>query len=337
MNINNLFAIGFFIFGVFVGYNQVNVSKSDCYDYPDDPIEDIEWMGNDFTVEDLEYAFNNARNQESIQLGISLPEIVFPDQTTWDNMSDNEQMLWLLNEERTARGLIPFENYEENVTGIAQYYAQYLIDNDAWGHDADGNNPWDRLYSNEAIGNCHDFIPYLECNFVMVRNDDNFYNVLAHAVYFFMYTDDECCSWVHRHSLLWDDFNDNSGEEGSEGFLGVGHAYGTDYTGSFSQSWEFAQLLVLNMFDPCENWEAAGIQDYSENNIVVYPNPAQNYINFLSDDRIDFVKVFDNVGNLIFCKPVDENTLDISTLNKGMFFIVLQSGDHQISTKLFVD
>ncbi len=56
----------------------------------------------------------------------------------------------------------PLHGVEENVDGVAQYYAQYLLDNNDWGHDVDGNNPWDRLDTNAAISSCRDFLSVAE-------------------------------------------------------------------------------------------------------------------------------------------------------------------------------
>ena len=71
-------------------------------------------------------------------------------------MSDNERALWLINSERQARGLKPFHGYESNVTSVAQNWANWLLTNDKWGHNADGKSPRIRLEENEAINSCHD-------------------------------------------------------------------------------------------------------------------------------------------------------------------------------------
>ena len=71
--------------------------------------------------------------------------LTLPSQGEWDGMTNGEKALWLINRERIDRGVMPLHDVEANVTGVAQYYADYLLDNDAWGHYEDGRSPWERL------------------------------------------------------------------------------------------------------------------------------------------------------------------------------------------------
>jgi hypothetical protein len=42
-----------------------------------------------------------------------------------------------------------FGGVEANVTSVPQYYAEYLIEHDAFDHEAAGRNPWERLHANQ--------------------------------------------------------------------------------------------------------------------------------------------------------------------------------------------
>ena len=80
--------------------------------------------------------------------------------------------------------------------------------------------------------------------------------------------DDSGSSWGHRHTVLWYPYHDNSGLTGKEGFLGIGRASGGPYQGPFSTSWPFAELIVMNVFDPCSTWgdtDADGILNDQDN------------------------------------------------------------------------
>jgi uncharacterized protein YkwD len=120
--------------------------------YPPDLTSDIEWSAGTNGVADIQAAFNNARMTENNQLGTSLPMMTLPNQTTWNGMSDADKALWLINRERIDRGVAPLQGLESSVNGVAQYYADYLLDHNAWGHSADGRSPWDRLDDIPAIG-----------------------------------------------------------------------------------------------------------------------------------------------------------------------------------------
>ncbi len=232
----------------------INSSEIDALSYPPDPSSDISWSGGVNGVEDIQSAFNNARSQENNQLGTALSPMVLPSQTIWNSMTDGEKALWLINQERVVRGLVPLDNIETNVTGVAQYYADYLLDNDAWGHSEDGNSPWERLSNNPAIDACYDFLNVAENIAVFVTSGNSIALPIERSVYMWLY-DDAGSNWGHRHAILWYSYNDDSGQSGQEGFLGIGRANGGPYQGPFSSSWNFAELIVMNVFDPCVTWD----------------------------------------------------------------------------------
>jgi hypothetical protein len=222
--------------------------------YPADPTADIAWSGGTSTVSDIQNAFNHARTVENTQLGTSIPAMTLPSQTTWDGMSNSDRAFWLSNRERIDRGVLAMHGTEANVTSVAQYYAQYLLDNDAWGHYEDGLSPWQRLEANPAIGACHDSLSVAENIAVFVTSGSSIALPVERSVYNWLYVD-AGSGWGHRHAILWYPYNDNSGTAGMEGFFGIGRASGGPYQGPFSQSWPFAEMIVMNVFDPCSTWQ----------------------------------------------------------------------------------
>jgi hypothetical protein len=233
---------------------SIEVDARDALSYPTDPSSNISWSGNTNSVADVQAAFNNARAIENSQLGTSIPMLTLPSQTSWSSMSDGEKALWLINRERIDRGVMPLHGLENNVNSVAQYYADYLLNNNAWGHQADGRDPWERLSDNPAIGACHDFLSVSENLAAFVTSGSSIALPIERTIFMWMYTDGDCCSWGHRHAVLWYPYNDNSGPSGREGFLGIGRANGGPYQGGFQQSWPFAEIIVMNVFDPCASW-----------------------------------------------------------------------------------
>lgn len=222
--------------------------------YPQDPNSDIDWSAGTSGVADIQSAFNNGRAGENSQLGLSIPMLTLPSQAIWDGMSNSEKAFWLVNHERIDRGVLSMHGVEANVEGVAQYYAQYLLDNDAWGHSEDGNDPWDRLNTNPTINACHDALGAAENLAVLATSATSIPLPVERSVYMWMY-DDAGSSWGHRHAILWYPYNDNSGAAGMEGFIGIGRASGGPYQGPFDNPWNFAELIVMNVFDPCSTWE----------------------------------------------------------------------------------
>mgnify|MGYP001270416401 CR=1 FL=1 len=126
--------------------------------YPTDLISDIAWSAGTSTVADIQAAFSNGRANENVQLGTSLPGMVMPTQSAWDAKSNSEKVLWLVNSERVARGVLPLQDVDTNVISVAQNYANFLLANNAFGHTENGQDPWQRLESNPAIAGHHDFL-----------------------------------------------------------------------------------------------------------------------------------------------------------------------------------
>ena len=122
------------------------------------------------------------------QLGTTLPVLTLPIQAEWDAMDEAEKALWLINQERSDRGIDPLEQIEANVTAVAQTYADYLLDNDAWGHYEDGRSPWDRLQDNPEIGACYDNLSVAE-NLAVFVSTGSIPLPVERSVYMWMYDD----------------------------------------------------------------------------------------------------------------------------------------------------
>ena len=276
--------------------------------YPADPTADIAWLSScGYTgVSSIQCAFNIARSTENVQLGTSVPMLTLPSQATWDAMSNGEKALGLINRERIDRGIGPLTDVEMNVTGVAQIYALYLLDHDVWGHTADGRTPWERLEDNPDIGACHDFLSVAENLAAFAASGGSIPLPVERSVYMWMY-EDTAASWGHRHTIVWYPYNDNSGSSGTEGFLGIGRASGS------WQSYPVAEIIVMNVFDPCANrvdTDGDGIPD-DEDNCPMEDNPDQE--NEDGDGMGDACDTCtdtdgDGFGNPVF--PVNTCTVD---------------------------
>ncbi len=259
--------------------------------YPADPSSNWDWKddtGCGYSgVSDIACAFNAARTHENTELGTSLTSIDMPDQSTWNAMSNGEKALWLINEERVDRGVHPLEDIETNVENVAQTYADYLLANDAWGHYEDGNDPWERLRNNSTIGACYDYLSVAE-NLAVFVSDWSISLPIERSVYNWMYADAGLPDWGHRHAILWYSYNDNGGDAGEEGFLGIGLASGGPYKGPFPKTYANAEIIVMNVFDPCSTWD--------------YEEPPEGPIVYVSEDG--------NCGGLPDCHDTIQSAVE---------------------------
>lgn len=234
---------------------QSIVSQEVPPSYPPDPPYDIEWLSFR-TLDDIIAAFAHAHEQENALLGTSLEPLNFPSEEEWIAMSDGEKALWLINEERIARGLIPLEGLEENVTAVAQSYAEWLLLNNLFAHDADGRTPWERLEANPRIGACYDLLPVAENLYYAATAAPTFLPVVVERAIYVMLYADAGWQWGHRHAMLWSPYTENVGAPDREGFLGVGHAQGGFISPLDGQFYQSTDILVFNFFDPCETWDS---------------------------------------------------------------------------------
>lgn len=144
--------------------------------------------------------------------------IVFPaDYAGW---STSEKGLWLLNEERKARGLLPFEGVDPFVEQVAQNWAQTNMDDDSFVHNPDIVGDVEALCTGCVgnIGNGAAENLYWRWGSPTLGEPEFGIEI---AIYWWMY-EDFASSWGHRHALLWDNLENDHGPADSEGFVGFG-------------------------------------------------------------------------------------------------------------------
>ncbi len=225
------------------------------------------------TVESTEAAFNKARRQEEIQLGLPQGKLVnlkLPEQAIWNKMTDDAKALLLINSERIARdemlpGVIglPLEGIETHIDHIAKKYGDLLHDLNAFSHSADGLSPFLRIDNDLDIGTgtgCHDFLPRAESLAAFASRGFTISEPLIQAVYGFLYADAES-HWGHREMILLQDtdlrgrkgFINDDDDPKAEGYLGVYVRMSDNYHPDFAPDYEHGAIVVLEYFDPIEN------------------------------------------------------------------------------------
>jgi hypothetical protein len=103
-----------------------------------------------------------------------------------------------------------------------------------------------------------------------------------------------------------------------------------DYWGGANQQFKLENLVVVKSIKDEEP------EIKPEEPIVVYPNPVSDYITLLTDKIINRLSVYTTNGKLLICKSVVENnTLDISGLDAGMYMIRIED-EETVSTMKFI-
>ena len=101
----------------------------------------------------------------------------------------------------------------------------------------------------------------------------------------------------------------------------------------FNQTWT-AQLYEEEV--PCLG--TAGLNGNEFNNVEIYPNPANEYLNFdtNSNENID-VQIFDILGKSVLLLENVPNTINISELKSGIYFVQITLGTEKTTKKLIVN
>ncbi len=316
---------------------EIPVFLKEIKDVPPDPINDFEWQTCSGTaVEQIEHAYNEARKNENSELNLSIPMMNLPSQTEWDAMSDNEKTFWLVNCERKDRGVMELEGINPYVVETAQAYAQLLLETNTFGHfqpsgDGSIDNPWKRLEEHPVIGEYLDFLNVVE-NLTVFRGGWTF--TTARAVYTCMYQD-KGVNWGHRHCILYYPYDDNYGETGKEGFLGVGKVTGTH------QGYDNSDIVVFNVCDPSSDY-VVKIKDFSNRLIKrdSFTLKVDNkMINIQLDDKFDGdIKIYNIHGQQIIHQKIssDHLTIRLNKITTGLLIITLDIGNKQFVKRVLV-
>jgi len=73
-----------------------------------------------------------------------------------------------------------------------------------------------------------------------------------------------------------------------------------------------------------------------ENKIQIFPNPANKEISIISHNSISEVKIFTQTGFIVFEEMSPENTIDVSNLQPGLYFIGIKSDSGLYREKLII-
>ena len=80
-------------------------------------------------------------------------------------------------------------------------------------------------------------------------------------------------------------------------------------------------------------------ENYSQADISIYPNPAQNelYISGKDGVRINEVNIYNTIGEIVLHKEGIIQYLDVSQLQRGMYIIEVINDKSKIRTKLIIN
>ncbi|RVU82787.1 hypothetical protein EOL70_19795 [Leucothrix sargassi] len=223
---------------------------------------DIEWSSAaaniSVSVSEIASAFNDARALDPT----IKQKLLMPLQADWDAMTTSEKGLFLVNSERCARGLPPFEAIAPELINSTSKYADELSDSGAFSHTHGVYpNPSARIegYAGVDVGTNADWMAQTEN---LSRHVSGFsagyptiYEPIARAMYTYMYADTSS-NYGHRTLILINVDNENSGEAGAEGLFALSK---TTKQYKDSEFFKTDVTSVMHVFDPNEAWDMSNV------------------------------------------------------------------------------
>ena len=221
----------------------------------------------------IEFNFNNARRWEESNRG--LPNNCLgnlnPPAGGWNSMTEIEKALYIIQDERTARGFLPFQGMEVNLNAISQAHSEWMLANDKFSHTGDpslgtggsdsgddchsafvGSHYTQRINSSVEVSGCWEIAGTRENIGIIAGNRE----LSGSIIYGMMYVDHDCCSWGHRIAFLYP-FSNNFGSNNHEGLIGIGVAEQAGYLWPKFQNeicrTYFVKAITFKLYDPQAN------------------------------------------------------------------------------------
>lgn len=230
----------------------------------DPPVDGPVWDTN-LTVQGN---FNQAHRWEEEVL--DLPPFclgyIAPPAGDWGSMTDVETAYYLHTLERVSRGLTPLEGQLPELDALAEDHSYWLINEDVFSHGGDnfygesqsyfdcnnqfhfGSSPFDRIDSDPNLRGCWETAS--ENIGIEVSTAPIAINFGAKAIYDMIYRNTNT-AWGHRHNVLRQ-YNNNNGNEYTEGYLGIGIASGSNFRAHSMGcvNWNYTEVITIKFYDP---------------------------------------------------------------------------------------
>ncbi|MBP1644694.1 MAG: putative Gingipain [Bacteroidetes bacterium] len=223
-------------------------------------------------------------------------------------------------------------NIETFETGNLNSFAWENISAIPWVIDNNPNNLYTGSYSMKSGSISNNSKTTLSVNFTSIIND---------SIVFYMRTSTEQNYDVLRFyidniivlettgEIPWKrySFAVNQGE----------HNFKWEYEKDYSQSGGSDAIWIDNVDFPL-NGIVLSNNNLSNNtdNIVVYPNPAQDFFVVSNLDKDSTIKLFDSLGRLVFTSKKNDNTINTSSLKSGVYYLSIVKDNSNITKKIII-
>jgi hypothetical protein len=121
-------------------------------------------------------------------------------------------------------------------------------------------------------------------------------------------------------------------EEGTYEYKYYKNAGTSNPEGGDNRSVTITEDIVIN-----DSWLTTGINEVLEASIVVYPNPAKNFINISSDFEILNIQIINTTGQVLLDYSEVKGSIQVNNLNNGLYFIKITTKNGIITKKIIIN
>ncbi|WP_299059828.1 DM13 domain-containing protein [uncultured Polaribacter sp.] len=102
----------------------------------------------------------------------------------------------------------------------------------------------------------------------------------------------------------------------------------------FNQFWDVGTFTSFKS----SSCNVLNIDNFAVNNISIYPNPAKNKIHITQLDKVSVeIRIFNLLGKQVLHQPnIKQNSIDISSLNEGIYLVKINIDGKTKSQKLVI-
>ncbi len=78
------------------------------------------------------------------------------------------------------------------------------------------------------------------------------------------------------------------------------------------------------------------IADGSADNVAVYPNPVKDVLQINSEVAVETITIYNLLGQVVYTGAVDNNTVNIGSLNKGNYIVKIKFENDLFAVKQII-
>ena len=111
--------------------------------------------------------------------------------------------------------------------------------------------------------------------------------------------------------------------------------YGTDYSAFIGK--ELTPGLPIELNPDITDCESLSVDEIIVNELTIYPLPVKNTLHIKGTLSIDQIAFYDSLGRLILTEQVvnKDTQIDVSAWSKGIYVMVISSGNTVTTKKMF--